>query len=56
MSMRGSFIRGMVSTKLKSDLKGADVCSDAPADVMESDSKFVSGEKPVLKTDSHVNK
>ncbi|KAL2041260.1 hypothetical protein N7G274_006205 [Stereocaulon virgatum] len=29
---------------------------DAPADTMESDSKFQSGEKPVLKTDSPVNK
>ncbi|KAK3176744.1 hypothetical protein OEA41_008069 [Lepraria neglecta] len=29
---------------------------DAPADTMESDSKFQSGEKPVLKTDSSVNK
>ena len=29
---------------------------DAPADTMESDSKFISGEKPILKTDSSVNK
>lgn len=30
--------------------------SDAPADTMESDSKFVSGEKPMLSKDSPVNK
>lgn len=30
--------------------------ADAPADTMESDSQFKSGEKPVLKTESTVNK
>jgi len=29
---------------------------DAPADVIESDSKFLSGEKPIVKADSPVNK
>ena len=29
---------------------------DAPADTLESDSKFVSGEKPIVKVDSPVNK
>jgi len=29
---------------------------DAPADTMESDSKFVSGKKPIVKRDSPVNK
>ena len=30
--------------------------ADAPADTLESDSKFVSGEKPTLKIDSPVNR
>ena len=30
--------------------------TDAPADTMESDSKFQSGEKPVMKTDSPANR
>lgn len=29
---------------------------DAPGDTLESDSKFDSGEKPMIKTDSPVNK
>ena len=29
---------------------------DAPADTLESDSKFISGEKPVLKTESTANR
>ena len=29
---------------------------DKPADVIESDSHFASGEEPVLKADSPVNK
>jgi len=32
------------------------IATDAPADTMESDSKFTSGEKPVLSRDSDVNK
>ena len=34
----------------------ADGHSDRPADMMESDSKFASGEKPVVSADSAVNK
>lgn len=32
------------------------MATDAPADTMESDSQFRSGEKPVMKTDSPANR
>lgn len=34
----------------------ANIRVDAPADTLESDSKFVSGESPIVKTDSSANK
>ena len=40
----------------RGDFLADEIVADAPADTMESDSIFVSGEKPVLKTDSGVNK
>lgn len=36
--------------------RSANQITDAPADMLESDSQFSSGEKPVLKTESPVNK
>ena len=66
MSMRGSCIVGMVSEgsplSLIFSLKVVPVdvllmyCSDGPADVIERDSRFVSGEKSVIKADSPVNR
>ena len=32
------------------------MATDAPADTMESDSQFRSGEKPLMKTDSPANR
>lgn len=58
--MRGSYIQGMVSPGVSRWLDdGQYVLTgnvDAPADMIESDSQFVSGEKPIVKADSPVNK
>jgi len=60
-SMNGSCIRGMVCLidVLELGFRRGFMLTrdvDAPADVIESDSNFLSGEKPVLKTASPANK
>lgn len=59
MSTRGSFTQGTVSDDIQTLGESVGMLmlgTDAPADTMESDSKFTSGEKPMLSRDSPANR